>query len=89
MGSETVAKAIRDAVDDSGVDAILFRVDCPGGSFVASDTIWREVRKAQEAGKPVVISMGSVAASGGYFVAMPATRRVFIITKPYVPVSGS
>ena len=76
MGSKTVAKAIRDAVDDSAVDAILFRIDCPGGSFVASDTIWRAVKNAQAAGKPVVISMGSVAASGGYFVAMPATRIV-------------
>jgi protease-4 len=55
------------------VKAIVFRVDSPGGSYVASDTIWREVVLARKAGKPVVVSMGNVAASGGYFVAAPAT----------------
>ncbi len=76
MGSETVAKAIRTAVEDDAVAAILFRVSSPGGSYVASDTIWREVVLARKAGKPVVVSMGDVAASGGYFVAMPADRIV-------------
>ncbi|HYN42321.1 MAG TPA: signal peptide peptidase SppA [Thermoanaerobaculia bacterium] len=76
MGSETVAKAIRTAVDDDSVAAILFRVSSPGGSYVASDTIWREVVLAKKAGKPVIISMGDVAASGGYFVAMPADKIV-------------
>ncbi len=76
MGSETVAEAFRDAVEDPGVEAILFRVDSPGGSYVASDTIWREVVQAKVAGKPVVVSMGNVAASGGYFVAMSADRIV-------------
>lgn len=76
MGSETVAKAIRTAVADDDVAAILFRVSSPGGSYVASDTIWREVVLAKKAGKPVIISMGDVAASGGYFVAMPADRIV-------------
>ncbi len=76
MGSETVAKAIRTAVEDDGVAAILFRVSSPGGSYVASDTIWRELVLAKKAGKPVIISMGDVAASGGYFVAMPADRIV-------------
>lgn len=76
MGSETVAKAIRTAVADDDVAAILFRVSSPGGSYVASDTIWREVVLARKAGKPVVVSMGDVAASGGYFVAMPADRIV-------------
>jgi protease-4 len=76
MGSETVAKAIRTAVEDDDVAAILFRVSSPGGSYVASDTIWREVVLARKAGKPVVVSMGDVAASGGYFVAMPADRIV-------------
>jgi protease IV len=60
-------------VRDDKVKAIVFRVDSPGGSYVASDTIWREVVLAREAGKPVVVSMGNVAASGGYFVAAPAT----------------
>ncbi|MDN3356902.1 signal peptide peptidase SppA [Actinomadura sp. DC4] len=73
IGSETIAAAFRAAVKDDRVKAIVFRVDSPGGSYVASDTIWREVVLAREAGKPVVVSMGNVAASGGYFVAAPAT----------------
>jgi len=76
MGSETVASAIRAAVVDKNVKAILFRVDSPGGSYVASDTIWREVVKARQAGKPVIVSMGDVAGSGGYFVAMAADKIV-------------
>ena len=76
MGADTVGEAIRDAVDDSSVRAILLRVDSPGGSFVASDTIWREVQRAKEAGKPVVISMGNAAASGGYYIGMGADRIV-------------
>jgi len=76
MGSDTVAAAFRAAVDDEKVKAILFRVDSPGGSYVASDAIWREVVRAREAGKPVIVSMGEVAASGGYFVAMPADKIV-------------
>ena len=76
MGSDTVSAAFRSAVEDSDVKAILFRIDSPGGSYVASDTIWREVSRARAAGKPVIVSMGNVAASGGYFVAMPADRIV-------------
>jgi len=76
MGSDTVAAAFRSAVEDSRVKAILFRVDSPGGSYVASDTIWRETVRAREAGKPVIVSMGNVAGSGGYFVAMAADRIV-------------
>jgi protease-4 len=76
MGSDTVAAAIRAAVADKDVKAILFRVDSPGGSYVASDTIWREVVNAHKAGKPVVVSMGDVAGSGGYFVAMAADKIV-------------
>lgn len=76
FGSDTVSGALRDAIDDDDVKAILFRVDSPGGSYVASDTIWHEVRRARAAGKPVVVSMGNVAASGGYFVAMGADRIV-------------
>jgi protease-4 len=72
MGSDTVSAAFRAAVRDEHVKAIVFRVDSPGGSYVASDTIWREVVCAREAGKPVVVSMGAVAGSGGYFVACPA-----------------
>jgi len=76
FGSETVAGALRAAIDDPSVKAILIRIDSPGGSYVASDTIWNEVRRARAAGKPVVASMGNVAASGGYFVAMGADRIV-------------
>ena len=76
MGSDTVAGAIRAAVADKDVKAILFRVDSPGGSYVASDTIWREVVKARQAGKPVIVSMGDLAGSGGYFVAMGADKIV-------------
>jgi protease-4 len=72
MGSDTVSAAFRAAVKDERVQAIVFRVDSPGGSYVASDTIWREVVCAREAGKPVIVSMGAVAGSGGYFVACPA-----------------
>jgi protease-4 len=76
MGSDTVAGAIRAAVQDEDVKAILFRVDSPGGSYVASDTIWREVMNAHQAHKPVIVSMGNLAGSGGYFVAMAADKIV-------------
>jgi protease-4 len=76
MGSDTVAAAFRDAVASKDVKAILFRVDSPGGSYVASDTIWRETVRAKKAGKPVIVSMGNVAGSGGYFVSMAADKIV-------------
>jgi protease-4 len=76
MGSDTVAKAFRDAVKDEKIKAIVLRIDSPGGSYVASDAIWREVDKARKAGKPVIASMGNVAASGGYYVAMGADKIV-------------
>jgi protease-4 len=76
MGSDSVASAFRSAVEDASIRAIVFRVDSPGGSYVASDTIWREVARARERGKPVVVSMGDVAGSGGYFVAIGADKIV-------------
>jgi protease IV len=76
MGSETVTAAFREAVRDDRVRAIVFRIDSPGGSYVASDAIWREVVRAREAGKPVIATMGDVAGSGGYFVAMAADAIV-------------
>jgi protease IV len=76
MGSDTVAAAFRAATEDKDVKAILFRVDSPGGSYVASDTIWRETIRAKQAGKPVIVSMGTLAGSGGYFVAMAADKIV-------------
>jgi len=63
-------------VRDSSVRAIVFRVDSPGGSAVASETIWHEVVFARERGKPVVVSMGDVAGSGGYYVAAAADKIV-------------
>jgi len=72
MGSDTVSAALRAAGEDERAKAILLRVNSPGGSYTASDTIWREVVRIRAAGKPVVVSMGDVAASGGYFIAMAA-----------------
>jgi protease-4 len=76
FGSDSVAAAFRNAAEDPRVKAIVFRVDSPGGSYVASDTVRREVQRAREKGKPVVVSMGNLAASGGYFVSMDADRIV-------------
>jgi protease-4 len=76
MGADSVAAAFRAAADDKSVKAILFRIDSPGGSYVASDTIWREVVRAKKAGKPIIVSMGAMAGSGGYFVALPADKIV-------------
>lgn len=76
FGAQTVAEAFRDAVDDDTVKAILFRVNSPGGSYTASDTVHHEVSRARAAGKPVVVSMGDYAASGGYFVSMGADRII-------------
>ena len=76
MGSDTVARALRRAADDDEVRAIIVRIDSAGGSYVASDMIRREVVRARRRGKPVVVSMGNVAGSGGYFVAAPANRIV-------------
>lgn len=76
MGSDDLARAFRLAVDDKKVKAIVFRIDSPGGSAVASDSIWRETQRAIEAGKPVIATMGNVAASGGYYVAAGCTKIV-------------
>jgi len=76
MGSDTVSAAFRAAIEDDDVEAILFRIDCNGGSYVASDAVWRETVRAREAGKPVIVSFGNVAASGGYFVALEADKIV-------------
>jgi protease IV len=76
IGSDSVAAALRAATADRRARAIVLRVNSPGGSYVASDTIWREVVRARQAGTPVVVSMGDVAASGGYFIAMAADAIV-------------
>jgi len=79
MGSDTVAAALRAAAADEGAKAVVLRVNSPGGSYTASDVIWREVVRIRAAGKPVVVSMGDVAASGGYFISAPAD---VIVTQP-------
>ena len=72
VGSDSVGAALRAAGNDEHVRAVVLHVDSPGGSAVASDTIWREVCRVRDAGKPVVVSMGEAAASGGYYIACPA-----------------
>jgi protease-4 len=76
MGGDSTAKALADAIDDPEVEAILFRIDSGGGSAVASETIGRQVRRARDTGKPVIVSMGNAAASGGYWIAMDAASIV-------------
>lgn len=75
IGSDRISEAIRKARLDSAVKAIVLRVNSPGGSALASDVIWREVDLSKKT-KPVVVSMGDVAASGGYYIACAATRIV-------------
>ncbi|MDE2029031.1 MAG: signal peptide peptidase SppA [Alphaproteobacteria bacterium] len=76
MSAASVAKAFTEAADDKNVKAVLFRVDSPGGSPSASETIRRAMIYAESKGKPVIVSMGGVAASGGYWVAMNGSRIV-------------
>lgn len=75
-GGDTIAAALREAAVDDSVSAIVLRVDSRGGMATASETVWREVIKARDSGKPVVASMGAVAASGGYYVSMAADAIV-------------
>ncbi len=84
IGSDTLAKALNDARDDKTIKAIVLRVDSPGGSGLASDIIWHAVEVAKQK-KPVVISMGDVAASGGYYIAASASK---IIAQPST-ITGS
>jgi protease-4 len=72
VGSDSVGAALRAATNDEHVRAVVLHIDSPGGSAVASETIWREVCRVREAGKPVVVSMGEAAASGGYYIACAA-----------------
>ncbi|MBT8314141.1 MAG: signal peptide peptidase SppA [Maribacter sp.] len=84
IGQGIITKALNKARDDSKVKAIVLRVDSPGGSALTSDIIWREVELAKEK-KPVVVSMGNVAASGGYYIAVGANK---IFAEP-TTVTGS
>jgi protease-4 len=72
VGSDSVTAQLRAATGNDRVRAVVLRIDSPGGSAVASDTIWREICRVREAGKQVIVSMGELAASGGYYVACPA-----------------
>ncbi len=76
IAGDDFAEAIRAATEYEAVRAILLRVDSPGGSAIASDQILDALNKAQEAGKPLVVSMGTLAASGGYYISLGADRIV-------------
>jgi len=74
-GAETIIRALRQAEADPRIAAVIFHIESPGGSSLASDLIWREVQRLSER-KPVVALMGEQATSGGYYVAAPANRIV-------------
>ena len=76
VAADDLVKALDQARRDSAVKAVVLRIDSPGGSAIASETIWRAVKRTHDAGKPVVVSMGNVAASGGYYIATPADKIV-------------
>ena len=76
MGAKTISAAFRAAIRDNSVGVIIFRINSPGGSYIGSDMIWRETVLAKKAGKPVIVTMGAVAGSGGYFVAMNAEKII-------------
>jgi len=84
IGSDTMARAINDAAADKTIKAIVLRVDSPGGSGLASDIIWHAVEAAKQK-KPVVVSMGDVAASGGYYISCGANK---IVSQPST-ITGS
>ncbi|MGB5275429.1 MAG: signal peptide peptidase SppA, partial [Flavobacteriaceae bacterium] len=73
IGQGIINSAIRKAIEDKNVKAIVFRVDSPGGSALTSDIIWREIDLAKQK-KPVVVSMGNMATSGGYYIAVAADK---------------
>jgi len=78
VGSRSLNKLLKEVREDDDIVAVVLRVNSPGGSGMASDTIWREVGRTQDT-KPVVVSMGDLAASGGYYISMGADR---IIAQP-------
>ncbi len=85
IGSERIAKALRKARKDDKVKAVVFRINSPGGSTLASDVIMREVLLLKEAGKPVIASYGNLAASGGYYISCIADK---IVAQP-TTITGS
>ncbi len=84
IGGASLSETMRKARLDDKIKAIVFRINSPGGSALASDIIWREVKLTAEK-KPVIVSMGDVAASGGYYIAAPAT---YIFAEPST-ITGS
>ena len=84
IGSDRMAEAIKKVREDESYKALVLRINSPGGSALASDIIWREVSLCK-AKKPVIVSMGDVAASGGYYIAAPADR---ILAQPNT-ITGS
>jgi len=76
IGGDTVAGLLREARNDNNIKAVVLRVDSPGGSAFASEVIRNEMEALQAAGKPVVVSMSSLAASGGYWISMSADKIV-------------
>ena len=85
VGSDTVVAAVTDAANDTSIKAIVLRVDSPGGSALASDLMWNAIESAKKKGKPVVVSMSDVAASGGYYIACNADK---IVAEP-TTITGS
>ena len=85
VGGTTVSDQLRQIREDDKVKGVILRVNSPGGSAVGSDMIWREVRRLEEAGKPVIVSMSGVAGSGGYYISMGARH---IVTQPST-ITGS
>ena len=84
VGSDTIVQAVKDSANDDSIKAIVLRVDSPGGSALASDMMWHAIEEAK-AKKPVVVSMGDVAASGGYYISCNANK---IIAEPST-ITGS
>lgn len=85
MRGDKVSSVLRKALADKKVKAVVLRVDTPGGEAIAGEMIGREIQRLREAGKPVVVSMGGVAASGGYWISAPADR---IVAQP-TTITGS
>jgi len=84
IGSDDLASTIREARTDSTIKAVVLRVNSPGGSALASDVIWREVELTKKV-KPVIVSMGNAAASGGYYISCPAD----VIVADHSTITGS
>jgi len=76
LASETVSSALRDAAADDEIAAVIFRIDSPGGSALASDVIWNATQSGERNGKPLIVSFSDVAASGGYYIAAGADAIV-------------